>query len=309
MALDQVAFELNLRQEQVVKVSGIGCSSKAANYWMGQSYGFNGVHGRMPTIATGIHCVNRDLTLLGVSGDGDTSNIGIGHYIHLIRRNVDMTYIIENNGVYGLTKGQFSATADPGSKTKRGVPNVYKSIDCATLAMELGATFVGRGFSGDRKQLVALIKSAIHHKGFALLDIISPCVTFNNHVGSTKSFTYTKEHKQDLHHIDFVPEQEPIETDIAEGEVQQITLFDGSRITLRKVDKDHDPHDRYKTMVRVRKASEQGEILTGLLYVDEGNTQTLDKTLNLTQEPLHSLPAEALHIPKAQFEKMVRSYA
>jgi len=286
-------FELGIKPHEVMKLSGIGCSSKTPTYFLEKSHGFNGVHGRMPSYATGSKLANNHLTSLGISGDGDTASIGLGQYCHLVRRNLDMTYIIENNGTYGLTKGQFSATADKGSKSKRGASNPWPVIDCCALAIELGATFVARSFSGDRKQMVALLKAAYSHKGIAILDIISPCVTFNNHPGSTKSYTYAKDNDIPLHELGFVPFFESIEVEMKEGEKKEIKLHDGSSLFLNKLDKDYDPTDALKAARLLGEAKEKQELVTGLIYIDT-NQKDFCEILNMTDTPLCKLTKEDL---------------
>src|SRR5256886_1513710 len=234
-------YEMGVQPERVAKLSGIGCSSKPQAYFLARAHSFNSVHGRMPSVATGAILANRGMLALGVSGDGDTASIGIGQFVHLMRRNLPMIYIIENNGVYGLTKGQFSATADIGSTLKTGTPNDLPPFDCCALALEWGATFVARSFSGDKRQLQAMLKAAIAHNGLSLIDVISPCVTFNDHVGSTKSYSYMKEHEQVLHELDFVPHYEDISVEIPEGQVMDVEMHDGSHLRIRKLDRDYDP--------------------------------------------------------------------
>src|ERR671938_471034 len=243
-ALIQACYELSIEPHRVAKLSGIGCSPKTPDYFLGNSHGFNSVHGRMPSVLTGANLANRDLIYLGVSGDGDSASIGFGQFAHAIRRGVNMTYIVENNGVYGLTKGQFSATADRGSKSKRGVTNSDNAIDLVAIALQLGATFVARSFSGDKTQLVPLIAAAIRHKGASFIDVISPCVAFNNHLGSTKSFDYVREHNEAVNRVDFIESRAEITTDYAPGSVQIVEQHDGSRLALRKIDADYDAHDR-----------------------------------------------------------------
>ena len=264
----QAFFELSIEPHRVAKLSGIGCSSKTPTYFLREAHGFNAVHGRMPSIASGANAANRELIYIGVSGDGDSLSIGLGQLCHGIRRNVNMLYVLENNGVYGLTKGQFSASADVGSTAKRGEVNPFTPIDPVTLALSLGATFVARSFSGDRDQLVPIFKAALAHNGFALVDVISPCVTFNDHVGSTKSYLYTREHEREVVNADFVPFKKEITTDYAEGGVTSVTLHDGSVIRFRKVAEDYDPTDRDGVYAFVRERQQAGEVLTGLLYVD-----------------------------------------
>src|SRR4051795_4863359 len=237
-------YEMNVKPEKVAKFSGIGCSSKSPAYFLGLSHGFNSVHGRMPAVATGAMLANRNLLGIGVTGDGDTASIGLGQFMHLVRRNIPMIYVIENNGVYGLTKGQFSATADIGSTLKTGTANELPPFDCCALALEWGATFVARSFSGDKKQLQAMLKAAIAHNGLTVIDVISPCVTFNDHVGSTKSYSYMKEHEEMLHELDFVPHYEDISVEIPEGQVMDVQMHDGSHLRIRKLHREYDPTDR-----------------------------------------------------------------
>src|ERR1019366_9359151 len=264
-AIIEACFELDIAPHRVAKLSGIGCSSKTPTYFLGNSHGFNSVHGRMPSVLTGANLANRDLIYLGVSGDGDSASIGLGQFAHSLRRGVNMVYIVENNGVYGLTKGQFSATSDPGSKSKRGVVNHDQSIDLVGLALQLGASFVGRSFSGDKEQLTPLIKAAIAHKGAAFIDVISPCVQFNNHVGSTKSFDYVREHNAAMNRLDFIEPRAEITVDYAPGEVELVTQHDGSILKLRKLAADYDPTDRLSAMGHLQLHQARGEIVTGLL--------------------------------------------
>ena len=282
-------YELGVEPWKVAKFSGIGCSSKSPAYFLGMSHGFNGVHGRMPALATGAMLANHNILGIGVTGDGDTASIGLGQFMHLVRRNVPMIYIIEDNGVYGLTKGQFSATADLGSTLKTGVANDLPPFDCCALALRWGATFVARSFSGDKKQLQAILKAAIVHKGLSVIDVVSPCVTFNDHEGSTKSYSYMKDHEEALHELDFVPSFEDIAVEIHEGQVQDVTLHDGSRLRIRKLGRDYDPTDRIRAMVMLEEADKQGEVLTGVLYVNTEKPTFLDN-LNLTEQPLALLP-------------------
>ncbi len=282
-------YELGVEPYQVAKFSGIGCSSKSPAYFLGLAHGFNAVHGRMPAVATGALLANRTLLGIGVTGDGDTASIGIGQFMHLVRRNMPMIYIIENNGVYGLTKGQFSATADLGSTLKTGIPNDLPPFDCCALALKWGATFVARTFSGDKRQLQAILKACIAHKGLSVIDVISPCVTFNDHVGSTKSYGYMKEHEEVLHELDFVPFFEDITVDIPEGEVMDVQMHDGSHLRIRKLERDFDPTNRLAALAALEEAEAKSEVLTGVLYV---NTQkpTFLELLNMTDEPVATLP-------------------
>jgi len=281
-------FDSSIDPRKVVKLSGIGCSSKTPAYFLGQSFGFNAVHGRMSAVATGANLANHTLIPIGISGDGDTSAIGLGNFCHMVRRNVNITYIIENNGVYGLTKGQFSATADKGSLMKGGKINELPAIDLAELAISLGATYVGRSFSGDRKQLAPLIQGAFAHKGSAVLDVLSPCVTFNNHEGSTKSLKYIKEHLDPLHDLDFIPYYENIEVDYEPGTDQDVVLHDGSHITLHKLKDSYDPSNKGNALRAIHAAVAEGKFLTGLIYY---NPDALDLAteMNLCETPLASL--------------------
>ncbi|MGH6982545.1 MAG: 2-oxoacid:ferredoxin oxidoreductase subunit beta, partial [Stellaceae bacterium] len=266
-AIIEACFELDLPPHRVAKLSGIGCSSKTPTYFLGQSHGFNSVHGRMPSVLTGANLANRDLIYFGVSGDGDSASIGLGQFAHSIRRGVNMIYIVENNGVYGLTKGQFSATADKGSQSKRGIANTDEPIDLASMAILLGASFVARGFSGDKAQLVPLIKAAIEHQGAAFLDVVSPCVAFNNHPGSTKSYEYVREHNEAVNSLDFMVPREPITADYAPGTVERVTQHDGTTIALRKLNGDYDLGDRSAAMRYIGEREKAGEVVTGLLYL------------------------------------------
>jgi 2-oxoglutarate ferredoxin oxidoreductase subunit beta len=273
---------------RIAKLSGIGCSSKTPTYFLGHSHGFNSVHGRMPSVLTGANLANRDLIYLGVSGDGDTASIGLGQFAHALRRGVNMVYIVENNGVYGLTKGQFSATADRGSKSKRGVINTDNPIDLVAMALQLGATFVARSFSGDKAQLVPLVRAAIEHCGAAFIDCISPCVAFNNHPGSTKSFDYVREHNEAVNRLDFMTPREEITVDYAPGAVEIVEQHDGSKLALRKLAADYDPHDRLAAMSYLQERAAEGEIVTGLLYV-EPEAADLHVHLETVDTPLNAL--------------------
>src|SRR6202050_5029406 len=286
----EACYELSIEPHRVAKISGIGCSSKTPDYFLGNSHGFNSVHGRMPSVLTGANLANRDLIYLGVSGDGDSASIGFGQFAHCMRRGVNMTYIVENNGVYGLTKGQFSATADRGSKSKRGVANTDSAIDMVGIALQLGATFVARSFSGDKKQLVPLVKAAIEHEGASFIDVISPCVAFNNHTGSTKSFDYVREHNESVNFLDFMTGQAPIHVDYAPGTVEMVQQHDGTTIALRKLNAEYDVHDRLAAMSFLQHHAAKGQIVTGLLYVAEeaedlhGHLNTVDTALNTMNE-------------------------
>jgi 2-oxoglutarate ferredoxin oxidoreductase subunit beta len=287
-ALVQACWELDIEPHRVAKLSGIGCSSKTPDYFLGASHGFNTVHGRMPSVLTGANLANRDLLYLGVSGDGDSASIGLGQFAHAMRRGVNMTYLVENNGVYGLTKGQFSATADPGSKSKKGAINSDTAIDLAAMALQLGASYVGRSFSGDKEQLVPLIKGAISHRGAALIDVISPCVAFNNHPGSTKSYDYVRAHNEAVNRLDFMPRRDAITAMYAPGEVIEVTQHDGSVLRLRKLAEGYDPGDRLAAMSHIAAHEARGEILTGLLYVDAA-AGDLHEHLKTVSVPLNGL--------------------
>ena len=293
----QACWELDIQPHRVAKLSGIGCSSKTPDYFLGASHGFNTVHGRMPSVLTGANLANRDLIYLGISGDGDSASIGFGQFAHSIRRSVNMVYVVENNGVYGLTKGQFSATSDKGSKSKKGVANTDTAIDLVSVALQLGASFVGRSFSGDKAQLVPLLKAALSHKGAAFIDVLSPCVAFNNHPGSTKSFDYVRAHNEAVNRLDVVPEREEIVTNYAPGSVQRVVQHDGSVLTLRKLDETYDPSDRLGAMTFLQQRQAAGEIVTGLLYVDP-EAGDMHEHLETTDIPLNQLSDKAL-IPGA----------
>jgi 2-oxoglutarate/2-oxoacid ferredoxin oxidoreductase subunit beta len=293
-----VAYDLSINPTQLIKMSGIGCSSKTPAYFLNQSHGFNSLHGRMPSATTGALLANHTLKAIGVSGDGDTTSIGIGQFIHLVRRNVPMVYIVENNGVYGLTKGQFSATADKGSKNKRGVMNTDSSIDMIGMAMQLGASFVARSFSGDKEQLVPLLKAAITHNGAAFIDVISPCVAFNSHLGSTKSFDFVREHNEAVNRLDFITGRAPITVDYEPGTVEVVTQHDGSTLRLRKVAPDYDVHNRIAAMNYLQERQAAGEVVTGLLYL-EPQSHDLHDYLNTVETPFNEL-GEAELIPGAE---------
>lgn len=290
-AIAQACFELSVEPHRIAKLSGIGCSSKTPAYFLGNSHGFNSVHGRMPSVATGAYLANRDLVYFGVSGDGDSASIGMGQFVHAIRRNLNMVYLVMNNGCYGLTKGQDSATADNGSKSKAGSVNPFNAIDLVGLSMELGATFVARSFSGDKAQLIPLIKAAIKHPGFAFIDVISPCVTFNNNVGSTKSYDYVREHIEATSTVDFVPIMEEITANYEDS--KEITLHDGSALQLQKLHQGWNPEDKLSAMIALQNAKEKGEILTGLVYI-EPNTNALHDVLQTTKTPLNTLKEDLL---------------
>lgn len=289
----QAAFEMDIEPHRLAKLSGIGCSSKTPAYFLSNSHGFNSVHGRMPSVATGANMANRDLIYLGVSGDGDTASIGMGQFVHVVRRNLNMVYIVMNNGCYGLTKGQDSATADNGSKNKSGNVNLFQSIDLASLSIELGATFVAQSFSGDKTQLVPLIKAAMNHPGFAFINVISPCVTFNNNPGSTKSYDFVREHMEATSTFDFVPEMAEITTSYSEGTQKSVKLHDGSFLQFNKLAQDWDPEDRLSAINAVQNAKLKNEILTGLLYINP-DAVDLHSMINTSLKPLNSLTKEEL---------------
>ena len=287
----------------MAKISGIGCSSKTPDYFLGNSHGFNSVHGRMPSVLTGANLANRELIYLGVSGDGDSASIGLGQFAHCMRRGVNMVYIVENNGVYGLTKGQFSATADRGSKSKRGVTNTDSAIDMVGLALQLGASFVARSFSGDKKQLVPIVKAAIEHEGAAFIDVISPCVAFNNHAGSTKSFDYVREHNEAVNFLDVITGRAPIHVDYAPGTVELVEQHDGTTLALRKLNAEYDVHDRLAAMTFIQHHASQGQIVTGLLYVEE-EAADLHGHLNTVEAPLNTLGEKELCPGSAALDKI-----
>ena len=297
-------FEMGVEPERVMKLSGIGCSSKSPAYFMSRSFSFNSVHGRMPAISTGAILGNHTMRAIGVSGDGDTASIGMGQFVHLLRRNLPMIYIIENNGVYGLTKGQFSATADLGSRLKTGVVNELPPIDTCALAIQLGATFVGRSFSGDKKQLLSMLKAAIAHKGTVLLDVISPCVTFNDHEGSTKSYKFMQENDEPINEIGFVASFDEIEVDYSSGEVYEVEMHDGSNLRLRKLLEDYDPTDKANAVRTLMEAQDNDEILTGVFYINTEKPTFIDQ-LNLVDEPLGTLPESVTRPPRQALDVLM----
>jgi 2-oxoglutarate ferredoxin oxidoreductase subunit beta len=303
----QAAWEAGLEPHRVAKLSGIGCSSKTPAYFLGHSHGFNAVHGRMPSIATGVHAANRQLLLIGVSGDGDTASIGLGQFCHLVRRNVPVVYIVENNGVYGLTKGQFSATADVGSTQKGGKANALQPIDLCALAIELGCGFVARSFSGDQKQLRPLLKAAFAHPGTAVLDVVSPCVTFADHEGSTKSYAAVKEHDAPLHDIDYVPYYEDITVDYAPGTTREVTMPDGSHVILKKLAEDYDPTNAGHAMQILRESRDEMKLVTGLLYVNT-HAHRFDDEMKLVEAPLATLPLDSVRPAKSVLDAIMASY-
>lgn len=297
-------WEMGVAPSEVMKVSGIGCSSKTPAYFLSQSHGFNAVHGRAPAVATGALLGNHTLRCVVVTGDGDTASIGIGQFIHMLRRNVPLTYVIENNGVYGLTKGQFSATADFGSKAKTGNLNQFRPIDCCQAAVQLGATLVARTFSGDKRQLAAILKACIAHKGLAVVDVISPCTTFNDHEGSTKSYSYMKDHEEPLHELDFVPSYEDIAVEYEEGTTREVQLHDGSRLLLKKLERDYDPSDKLQALSLLAGSEQAGEVLTGILYHD-AKAESLIDMLNLVPEALATLPDERLRPSRQALQEIM----
>jgi 2-oxoglutarate ferredoxin oxidoreductase subunit beta len=300
----EAMYEMGVKPERVAKFSGIGCSSKSPAYFMSRSHAINAVHGRMPAVATGAMLANSTMLGIGVSGDGDTASIGMGQFVHLMRRNLPLIYIIEDNGVYGLTKGQFSATADIGSKLKTGVINDLPAIDTCALAIQLGATLVGRSFSGDKKQLSAMLKAAIAHRGTVMLDIISPCVTFNDHEGSTKSYKYMMDHEEPLHEINFIPHFQEIDVEYDPGTAVDVTLHDGSRLRLRKLEEDYDPTDKLVALQRLHGAHAVGEMLTGVFYINPKAPSFLDM-LNLVEEPLATLPEDRVRPPRRVLDEVM----
>ena len=299
-------FEMGVDPREVIKLSGIGCSSKSPAYFLGTAHGFNSVHGRMPSVGTGAVLANRKLLAIGVSGDGDTGAIGIGQFVHLMRRNVPIVYIIEDNGCYGLTKGQFSPTADVGSKLKTGVANELPPIDTCALAIQLGASFVARSFSGDKKQLLAILKASLSHRGTAMIDVLSPCVTFNDHEGSTKSYAYVKDHEDVVGEVSFVPFFEDISIDYEPGTTTEVKMHDGSRLYLKKVEESYDPTDKFAALRLLHETSQRGEFATGVLYVepDKDDFVTL---LDLVDEPLATLPLERVRPGRQVLEEVMDS--
>ena len=292
-AIIEACFELAIEPHRVAKLSGIGCSSKTPTYFLGHSHGFNSVHGRMPSVLTGANLANRGLIYLGVSGDGDSASIGFGQFAHVVRRQLNMAYVVMNNGCYGLTKGQFSATNDKSSPSKKGEANPFDPIDLCQMAIQLGAGFVARSFSGDKKQLIPLLKAAISYRGFAMLDVISPCVTFNNHAASTKSYDYVRAHNQAIDKLDFVPEEKEITAEYEEGTSLSVTMHDGSHLILHKLDHSHDPRNADEALMAIRGSASRGEVATGLLYINE-QQQDLHDILRTTPQPLNAVPMSKL---------------
>src|SRR5262244_2302949 len=297
-------YEMGIKPERVIKLSGIGCSSKSPAYFMSRAHSFNSVHGRMPSVATGAMLANRKLMCLGVSGDGDTASIGIGQFVHLMRRNLPIIYIIEDNGVYGLTKGQFSATADLGSKLKTGVINDLPPIDTCALAIQLGATFVARSFSGDKRQLLTLLKAALAHRGTVMVDVISPCVTFNDHEGSTKSYKYLKDHDEPVQELGFVPSFENIDVDYDPGTTTSVRMHDGSSLRLRKLGRDYDATDKTGALRTLTESHDKGEVLTGVLYLNT-QTPTFMDVIHMTEHPLATLPESTVRPPKQALDAIM----
>jgi 2-oxoglutarate ferredoxin oxidoreductase subunit beta len=306
-AIIQAVFELNIEPHTIAKMSGIGCSSKTPAYFVSQSHGFNSVHGRMPSVTTGANAANRTLTYIGVSGDGDSLSIGTGQFVHAIRRNLNMCYIIENNGVYGLTKGQFSASADIGTLPKKGLANQQEPIDAVSSAIALGATYIARSFSGDKAQLVPLIKGALVHKGFSLVDVISPCVTFNDHEGSTKSYAHTREFYHHVVEADYIAPAEEIKAAYEEGSAMPVELHDGSKIVLHKIDSEYDPTSRATAFKYLRERFNAGEITTGLLYIDDSRKEMHDLMGNI-DTPLSEIPLDTLHPGQDELKKILSRY-
>ena len=306
-AIIMACNELSLPPHRFAKLSGIGCSSKTPSYFLGNSHGFNSVHGRMPSVATGAHLANRDLYCIGVSGDGDSASIGLGQFAHAVRRKLNMVYIVDNNGTYGLTKGQFSATSDRGSTSKKGVPILYGAIDLVSMALQLGASFVARSFSGDKNQLVPIIKAALVHRGFAFIDVISPCVMFNNHNGSTKSYEYLRHNGSRVVEADLTLPQEEIKVEYEPGTTQAVTLHDGSTLHLQKLSERYDPTDRVKALTQVQEAAESGNVLTGLLYVDSSDTD-VHEILETPEQPLNTLSEQDLCPGNERLEAINQSF-
>jgi 2-oxoglutarate/2-oxoacid ferredoxin oxidoreductase subunit beta len=306
-AIIRALWELALPPHMIAKMSGIGCSSKTPAYFVSQAHGFNSAHGRMPAIATGAAAANRELAFIGVSGDGDSLSIGIGQLCHAIRRNVRMVYIIENNGVYGLTKGQFSASADRGSKSKRGEPNQMAPIDPVMLGLSIGATFIARSFSGDKEQLVPILKAAIAHRGFALVDVISPCVTFNDHSGSTKSYLHTRQHQVKATETDFVPPASEILAHLNQNGVTSVTMHDGSLVRFRTVPADYDPTDRRAVLSYLQEQQNRGDVVTGLLFLDEG-APNMHEANRTSEEPLYRIPYEKLCPGSKELESLQQEF-
>lgn len=306
-AIVQACAELSMPPHRFAKISGIGCSSKTPSYFLDKSHGFNSVHGRMPSVATGANFANRDLQCIGVSGDGDSASIGMGQFSHIVRRRINMLYVVDNNGTYGLTKGQFSATNDKGSTSKRGVPNLYEPIDLVSMALQLGASFVARSFSGDKRQLVPLIKAGLRHKGMAFIDVISPCVAFNNHQGSTKSYDHVRAHTQNVVNADFIAEHEEITANYSPGSHEDVAMPDGSTLRLYKLDDQYDPYDRVGALNYVQRRKEEGEAVTGLLYVDPNAVDCHD-IMGTVKTPLNELTEADLCPGQDMLQSINESY-
>jgi 2-oxoglutarate ferredoxin oxidoreductase subunit beta len=306
-AIVQAFWELSIPPHRVAKLSGIGCSSKTPAYFLKEAHGFNGVHGRMPALATGANAANGELLYIGISGDGDSLSIGLGQLSHAIRRNVNLLYVLENNGVYGLTKGQFSASADRGSLSKKGEANTMESIDGCLMALTLGATFVARSFSGDKAQLVPILKAGLAHRGFAFVDVISPCVTFNDHEGSTKSYSYTREHNVEIVQADFVAPREEIRTEYEAGTAGTVTMHDGSRLRLRKVAADYDPSDRDKAYAYIRERQREGEIVTGLLFIS-AESRDMHEQNETIDSALVDVPFDQLCPGSAELDRLQQRF-
>lgn len=302
-AIIEACFEMSVQPHRVAKLSGIGCSSKTPTYFLGNSHGFNSVHGRMPAVATGANMANRDLIYIGISGDGDTASIGMGQFVHAVRRNVNMVYLCENNGVYGLTKGQDSATTDIGSTSKKGEPNALEPIDLCSIALQLGATFVANSFSGDKIQLVPIIQAAIAHRGFAFINVVSPCVTFNNTPGSTKAYEYIRQHMASSNTVDFVPPATEITADYAPGSDESVTLHDGSVVKLHKIDPELDIHSRRSALRLIKDYLAEDKVLTGLLFVDP-DSRDIHEAMNTTETPLRNLSEKELCPGSAVLEEI-----
>jgi len=301
-------YDMGVQPEEVMKMSGIGCSSKSPAYFMSRSFSFNSVHGRMPSVATGALLANKTMRSIGVSGDGDTASIGMGQFVHLMRRNVPMIYIIEDNGVYGLTKGQFSAMADIGSKLKNGVVNDLPAVDICALAIQMGATFVGRSFSGDKKQLSAMLKAAISHRGTVVIDVISPCVTFNDHAGSTKSYKYMQEHEESIGEVGFVPYFEDIAVEYDPSTSVDVRMHDGSSLRLRKLHEGYDPANKTEAVEMLMKSHDSGECLTGVFYIDTAKTD-FTTLLNMVDEPLATLPESRTRPSREVLATLMEDYS
>jgi len=306
-AIVQACAELGLPPHRFAKISGIGCSSKTPSYFLNRSHGFNSVHGRMPSVATGANMANHELYCIGVSGDGDSASIGLGQFAHIVRRRINMLYVVDNNGTYGLTKGQFSATNDKGSTSKKGKPNLYEPIDLVCLALQLGASFVARSFSGDKRQLVPLIKAGLMHRGFAFIDVISPCVAFNNHQGSTKSYDYVRGHTESVTLADYIVPQQEITADYAPGSTEDVSMPDGSTLRLRKLDDGYDPHDRIAALAHVQARQAAGEVVTGLLYLDPEAADCHD-IMGTVRRPLNTLGEADLCPGNAALDKINASF-